>query len=78
MIEATVFLGTFNAAELFWYLSLDLSQHNLVSELYGQFLRPHGLVFTLTCIVDGGALYRQVSAFPNHVQSIEFTEGGLR
>jgi hypothetical protein len=36
MIEATVFLETFNA------------QRNPVSELYGQFLPPHGLVFALT------------------------------
>ena len=45
MMEATVFLGTFNAAELFWYPSPDLfTRHNPVSELYGQFLWPHGLV----------------------------------
>ena len=30
--------------------------HNPVSELYGQFLRPHGLVFALTCPVDCGIL----------------------
>ena len=45
--------------------------HNLVSELYGQFFRHHGLVFALT-------LYRQVCAFPNHVQSIEFSTGGVQ
>ena len=27
-------------------------RHNPVSELYGQFLRPHGLVFALTCTVN--------------------------
>jgi hypothetical protein len=47
-------------------------------ELYGQFLWPHGLVFALTCTVNHGTLYRQVCAFPNHVQSIEFTTGGLQ
>ena len=31
MMEATVFLGTFNVTDIFWY-------HNPVSELYGQFL----------------------------------------
>jgi hypothetical protein len=36
--------------------------------------RPHGLVFALTCTVNCG----QVCAFPNHVQSIEFTTGGLQ
>ena len=53
-------------------------QHNPFSELYGQFLRPHGLVFALTCNVNCGTLYRQVCAFPNHVQSTEFTTGGLQ
>uniref|UniRef100_A0A8C8BY61 Sushi-repeat containing protein X-linked n=1 Tax=Oncorhynchus tshawytscha TaxID=74940 RepID=A0A8C8BY61_ONCTS len=58
-MEATVFLGTFNAAELFWYPFLrSVPRHNPVSELYGQFLRPHGLSFALTCIVHCGTLYR--------------------
>jgi hypothetical protein len=34
-------------------------RHNPVSELYGQFLRPHGLVFALTCTVNCRILYRQ-------------------
>ena len=42
-----VILETFNAAEMF-------------SELYGHFLRPHGLVFALTRTVNCGTLYRQV------------------
>ena len=49
-------------------------QHKYVSEL----LRPHGLDFALTCTVNCGTLYRQVCAFPNHVQSIEFTTVGLQ
>ena len=53
-------------------------RHNPVSELYGQFLQPHGLVFALTYTVNRGTLYRQVCSFPNHVQSIEFTPGGLQ
>jgi hypothetical protein len=52
--------------------------HNPFSELYGQFLRPHGLVFALTWSVNCETLSRQVCAFPNHVQSIEFTTGGLQ
>jgi hypothetical protein len=41
MMEATVFLGTFNAAEMFWYPSPDLfSDKNHVSELDRKFLRP--------------------------------------
>jgi hypothetical protein len=53
-------------------------QHNPVSELYGQFLQPSWLYFALTCTVNCGTLYRQVCVFPNHVQSIEFTTGGLQ
>ena len=30
----------------------SVPQHNPVSELYGQILRPHGLVFALTCTVN--------------------------
>ena len=36
------------------------------------------LVCALTCTVNCGTLYRQVCAFPNHVQSTEFTTGGLQ
>ena len=56
----------------------SVPRHNPVSELYGQFLQPHGLVFDLTCTVNCGTLFRQVCAFPNHVQSIGFTTGGLQ
>ena len=56
----------------------SVPRHNPVSELYRQFLRPHGLVFALTCTVNCWALYRQVCAFPNYVQSIEFTTGELQ
>ena len=73
MMEATVFLGTFNAADIFWYSSPDP-----VSELYSKFLQTHGLVFALTCTVNCGTLYRQVCSFSNHVQSIEFTTSGLQ
>jgi hypothetical protein len=77
-MEASVFLGTFNSAEMFWYLSPDLCRHNPVMELYGQILPPHDLVLTLTCSVKCGTWHRQVCACPNHVQSIEFTTGGLQ
>jgi hypothetical protein len=56
----------------------SVPRHNPVSEFYWQFLQPHGLVFALTCTVNCGTLYRQVCAFPNHVQSIEFTTGELQ
>ena len=35
-MEATVFLGTFNAAEMIWYPSTHLYRHNPISELYGR------------------------------------------
>ena len=54
--------------------SRSVPRHNPVSEL---FFQPHGLVFALTCTVNCGTLYRHLCAFPNHVQSIEFTTGGL-
>jgi hypothetical protein len=44
----------------------SVPQHNPVSERYGQLLWPHGLVFSLTCTVNCGTLYRQVCAFPIH------------
>jgi hypothetical protein len=53
-------------------------RNNPVSEIYGQFLLPCGLVFTLTCTVICGTLYTQVCAFPNHAQSIECIIGGLQ
>ena len=56
----------------------SLPRHNPVSELYRQFLRPYSLIFALTFTVNCGTLYRQVCAFPNHVQSIDFTTGGLQ
>ena len=56
----------------------SVARHNPVLELYGQFLRPRGLVFALTCTVNCGTLYRQVCAFPNHVQSIDVSTGGLQ
>ena len=77
MMEATVILGTFNTAKMFCDSSPDLCLDTVLSAL-GQFLRSHGLVFALTCTVNCGTLYRQVCAFPNHVQSIEFTTGGFQ
>ena len=78
-MEATVFLGTYQCCRIILVpFPRHVPRHNPVSKLYGQFLRPHGLVFALTCTVNGGTLYRQVCAFPNHVQSIEFTTGGLQ
>jgi hypothetical protein len=56
-------------------LPRSVPRHNPVSELYGQFLLPHGLVFALTWTVNCGTLYRQVCVLPNHVQSTEFSTG---
>ena len=55
MMEGTVFLGTFNAADIFLVpFPRSVPRHNPVSELYGQLLRPHGLDFALTCTVNCG------------------------
>ena len=56
----------------------SVPQHNPGPELYGQFLRLHGLFFALTWTVNCGTLNRQVCAYPDYVQSIEFTTGGLQ
>ena len=66
MMEASVFLVTFNAADIFWYPSPKSVPH------------PHGLVFAPTCMVNCVTLYRLVCAFPHYVQSIEFTTGRLK
>ncbi len=60
-----------SAAELiFVALRRSVPLCNPVSELCRQFFWPHGLVFTLIFIVSCEAFYREVCAFPNHVQSI--------
>ena len=38
----------------------SVPRHHPVSELYGQFLQPHGLIFALTCTVNCGTLNRHV------------------
>ena len=74
MIEVSVFLGTFKwCRNVLVPFPRSVPRHNPFSELYRQFLWPQGLVFALTCTVNCGTLYRPVCAFPNHVQSIEFT-----
>ena len=47
-----------------------VSQHNPVSDLCRKFLPPYGWVIPLICISSCETLYRQLCAFPNHVQSI--------
>ena len=69
-MEANVFLWTFKAADTFGYPSPDLCLDTILS-------RPRGLVFALSCTVNCGTLYRQVCAFPNQLQSIEFITDGL-
>jgi hypothetical protein len=79
MIEATVLFGDLQCCRHFLVpFPRSVPQHNLALELNKQFLRHHGLVFALTGTVKCGTLHRQVCAFPNHVQSIEFTTCGLQ
>lgn len=54
MVDANVFLGTFDAAEMFLYPSPYLCFDTILS------LSPHGLLFTLTYIINCQTLYRQV------------------
>ena len=75
MMAPTVFLGTLNVLVPF---PRCVPRQNPVSELYGQLLRLQDLVLALTCTVNCETLYRQVCTFPNHVQSNEFTTGGLQ
>ena len=72
-----MFLGTFNAAEMFWYHSRDLYLDLILSRssMDNSF---NLMAWILLCTVNCGTLYRQVCAFPNHVKSIEFTTGGLQ
>ena len=77
--EATVFLGTFNATAIFWYPFPDLCLDTIMSQRStDNSFNLYGLVLALTCTVICGTLHRQVCAFPNHVQSKEFTTGGLQ
>ena len=65
--------------QIFWYPSPDLCLDTILSpsstdnsfDLLAWFLLWH----TLSTV---GSLYRRVCSFPNHVQSIEFTTGGLQ
>ena len=71
MMEATVLLGTFNDAEMFWYPSSDLCLDTVVSMEYtfdigAWFLLWHGL--------STGTLYKQKCVFSNNVLSIEFNQ----
>ena len=72
MMEATMFLWTFNAADMFWYSSPGLCLDTILSrsstDNYFNLM-----VFALTCTFNCGT---QVCAFSNNVQSIEFTTGG--
>ena len=78
MMDATVFLGTFNAAEMFWYPSPDMCLDTVLSQsckdnsfyLMAWLLLWHAL--------SSVGPYIDRCAFPNNVQSIEFTTGGLQ
>ena len=61
-------------------LPRSVPRHNPVSEFYWQLFRPSFdlMAWFLLWHVNCGTLYRQVCVFPNHVQSIEFTTGGLQ
>ena len=58
MTEATVFLGPSMLQKKLVPFPRSVLRHNAVSELYGQLLRPNGLVFALTRTVNCGTLHR--------------------
>jgi hypothetical protein len=62
---------------MFWYPFPDLCLDTILSRSSTDNSTSR-LGFAPTCIVHCGTLYRQVCAFPNHVQWIEFTTGGLQ
>jgi hypothetical protein len=64
-----VFLGIFNAAEMCWYPSPDLCLDTIRSMVISFDLMAWFLLCTLN---------RQECAFPNHVQSIKLSTGGLQ
>uniref|UniRef100_A0A8C7GLP0 Cyclin-dependent kinase 8 n=1 Tax=Oncorhynchus kisutch TaxID=8019 RepID=A0A8C7GLP0_ONCKI len=80
--RATVFLGTFNAAKEFGTLpnicpstqSCLRALRTIPSTSWLAFCSDVRCICTVNCVT----LYRQVCAFPNHVQSIDFTTGGLQ
>ena len=78
MMEATVFLGTLNDVKNNWYPSTDLCLDTILSRSStdNSFNLMHWLLLwhALNC----GTLYTQMCAFPNIVQSIECTTGGLQ
>ena len=57
MMEATVFLGTFNAAELFWYPYPDLCLDTILSWSSMDNSLDLDLVFALTCTVYCGTFF---------------------
>ena len=64
MMEATV-LGDLQCCRIiFVTFPRSVPWHNSVSELYEQLIRPHCLVFALTCTINCETLNRQVCAFP--------------
>ena len=77
MMEATVLIGTFKVADIFLYPSPDLCLETIL------FRRSTDNSFDFMLglcsdTVNCGTLYIQVCAFPNQVQSTEFTTGGLQ
>lgn len=73
-MEVTLLTVTFIAAETVLFRR-SVPQYTPVSEVYRHGL--HGLVCALKWTVNYGTSYRQMWAFPHHVQSTEFTTGGL-
>ena len=78
-MEATVLIRTHQRCRHFSVpFPRSVPRYHPVLEVYRQFLGLHGLVCALTCTEKAPQFYRQVCAFPNHVQSTEFNISGLQ
>ena len=78
MMETNVFLGTFNATDIVSYPSPDLCLEQSCLGTLRTIPLTSWLGFCSDLHLSTVGPYRQVCAFPNHVQAIEFITGGLQ
>lgn len=69
-------ISLYTAALIFPSTRTDLCLDTTPVSVFRKFLGFHSFLCALTCTVDYEALCWQLCAFPNHVQSAEFTTGG--
>lgn len=69
-------ISLYTAALIFPSTRTDLCLDTTPVSVFRKFLGFHSFLCALTCTVDYEALCWLLCAFPNHVQSAEFTTGG--